>query len=66
MPFDADLPPQFLPRDPFRGSAARASGLITPGVLRGPRFRRLFPDIYVPADVDVTLIAQGAGRVPPR
>jgi len=56
MPFDADLPPQFLPRDPFRGSSARASGLITPGVLRGPRFRRLFPDIYVPADADVTLI----------
>ena len=55
MPFDADLPPQFLPRGPFRGSAARGSGLITPGVLRGPRFRRLFPDIYVPADVDVTL-----------
>ena len=55
MPFDADLPPLFLSRDPFRGSAARAAGLITPGVLRGPRFRRLFPDVYVPADVDVTL-----------
>ena len=31
------------------------SGLITPGVLRGPRFRRLFPDIYVAADIEVTL-----------
>jgi very-short-patch-repair endonuclease len=29
--------------------------LITAGVLRGPRFRRLFPDVYVAADVEVTL-----------
>ncbi len=27
-------------------------------MLRGPRFRRLFPDVYVPADVDVTLIVR--------
>jgi very-short-patch-repair endonuclease len=40
---------------PFRGSAAIATGLLTPGVLRGPRFRRLFPDIYVPADTEVDL-----------
>ena len=32
---------------PFRGSAARAAGLVTTDRLRGPRFRRLFPDIYV-------------------
>ena len=55
MPFDADLPPQFLPRDPFRGSSARASGLITPGVLREPRFRRLFPTSSPPMP-NVTLI----------
>jgi len=36
MPFDADLPPQFPLRDPFRGYSARASGLITPGVPRPP------------------------------
>ncbi|HYH30720.1 MAG TPA: DUF559 domain-containing protein [Pseudonocardia sp.] len=40
---------------PFRGSHAVAAGLLTRGVLRGPRFRRLFPDVYVPADVVVGL-----------
>jgi very-short-patch-repair endonuclease len=40
---------------PFRGSAATAAGLLTPGLLRGPRFRRLFPDIYVPAGAEVDL-----------
>ena len=34
---------------PFRGSAAVGAGLLTPGVLRGPRFTRLFPDVYVGA-----------------
>lgn len=34
---------------PFRGSSAVAAGALTAGVLRGPRFRRLYPDIYVPA-----------------
>src|SRR4051812_38754062 len=47
---------------PFRGSAAVASGLLTPGVLRGPRFTRLFPDVYVGAAVvvDLTLRARAA------
>jgi very-short-patch-repair endonuclease len=40
---------------PFRGSHAIAAGLLTPGVLRGPRFHRLFPDIYAPADAEVDL-----------
>jgi very-short-patch-repair endonuclease len=40
---------------PFRGSHAVAASLLTPAMLRGPRFRRLFPDIYVPADADVDL-----------
>jgi hypothetical protein len=34
---------------PFRGSEATARGLITWSRLRGPGFRRLFPDVYVPA-----------------
>ncbi|MEU7813777.1 DUF559 domain-containing protein [Pseudonocardia sp. NPDC049154] len=34
---------------PFRGSAAVAAGWVTPGQLRGPRFHRLFSDVYVPA-----------------
>jgi very-short-patch-repair endonuclease len=33
----------------FRGSAAIAAGLITPGRLRGKRFLRLFPDTYITA-----------------
>jgi hypothetical protein len=40
---------------PFRGSAAVAAGLITPGVLRGPRYQRLFPDVHAPADLDPDL-----------
>jgi very-short-patch-repair endonuclease len=47
---------------PFRGSEAVAAGLLTHAMLRGPRFRRLFPDIYVPADaeVDLTLLSRAA------
>ncbi len=47
---------------PFRGSRAVAAGLLTPAMLRGPRFRRLFPDIYVPAhaEVDLALLSRAA------
>ncbi|WP_337832299.1 endonuclease domain-containing protein [Pseudonocardia sp. TMWB2A] len=40
--------------EPFRGSEAVARGTVTPGRLRGPRFVRLFPDVYVSAVVPVT------------
>ncbi|HVX47315.1 MAG TPA: DUF559 domain-containing protein [Mycobacteriales bacterium] len=40
---------------PFIGSFAVAEGLVGRGALRGPRFVRLFPDIYVRADVRPTL-----------
>jgi hypothetical protein len=40
-------------RYPFRGSVAVASGRLTTAQLRGPRFRRLFPDVYIAADVSV-------------
>ncbi|ALL74523.1 hypothetical protein AD006_02810 [Pseudonocardia sp. EC080610-09] len=33
----------------FRGTAAVAAGLVTPGRLRGPSFERLLPDTYAPA-----------------
>jgi very-short-patch-repair endonuclease len=33
----------------FRGSRAVAAGLTTWSRLRGPRFQRLFPDVYAPA-----------------
>jgi hypothetical protein len=36
---------------PFRGSEAVRAGLLTWDDLRGPRFRRLGPDIHVAADV---------------
>jgi very-short-patch-repair endonuclease len=47
----------------FRGSAAVDAGLVTPGVLRGRRYRRLFPDVYAPAalDPDLALRARAAG-----
>jgi hypothetical protein len=34
---------------PFRGSEAVARGLLTKNHLRGRRYTRLFPDIYIPA-----------------
>jgi very-short-patch-repair endonuclease len=40
---------------PFRGSEAVAAGLVTRGVLRGGRYRRLFPDVYVPATLAADL-----------
>lgn len=47
---------------PFRGSVAVAAGLVTRNVLRGPRFRRLFPDVYVSSllPVDLALRARAA------
>jgi very-short-patch-repair endonuclease len=41
-------------RQPFRGTDAVAAGLVTPKVLRGTRFRRLFTGVYIRADVQVT------------
>lgn len=53
----------FAPDGPFRGSTAVAAGLLTRGVLRGPRFRRLFPDVYAPAHLkdDLALRSRAAG-----
>jgi hypothetical protein len=39
----------------FRGSVAVAAGLVTPGVLRGPRYRRLMPDVYAVRTLPVDL-----------
>lgn len=41
--------------DVFRGSEAVAAGLVTPDQLRGPRFRRVFPDVYAPASLTFDL-----------
>lgn len=36
----------------FRGSSAVAAGLTTLDRLRGPRFRRVFPDVYIRSEDD--------------
>ncbi len=41
--------PAELSHCPFRGGAAVRGGLVTWRQLTGPRYRRLFPDVYVPA-----------------
>lgn len=41
--------------DVFRGSAAVEAGRLSRRALRGPRYRRLFPDVYAPASLPVTL-----------
>jgi hypothetical protein len=50
----------------FRGSRAIAAGLVTRDRLRGPRFWRLFPDIYAqarPKPPDLLLRSLGAYRL---
>lgn len=37
----------------FRGSQARRAGEVTTATLRGPRWRRLFRDVYLPAGIPV-------------
>jgi hypothetical protein len=45
-------------RSPFRGSVAVSAGVLSRAVLAGPRFRRLFPDVYVRADVEPDLVVR--------
>ncbi|TQM38099.1 endonuclease domain-containing protein [Pseudonocardia cypriaca] len=45
---------------PFRGSAATTAALLSQGQLRGPRFRRLFPDVYAPAHLEPNLALRSA------
>jgi hypothetical protein len=40
---------------PFRGSSALASGALTRGVLYGPGYRRLYPDIHIAASAELDL-----------
>lgn len=62
------MPPKrgFDPRLPFTRADARAHG-ITDAELRGPRYQRLFHDVYAAADLLVTplLMAQAALRISP-
>ncbi|MGH3837316.1 MAG: endonuclease domain-containing protein [Pseudonocardiaceae bacterium] len=48
---------------PFRGSWAVRRGLVTKRVLRGPRYHRLFHDIYLRADASVDLAGRSRGAV---
>ena len=45
-------------REPFRGTEALAAGLLTADQLRGPRFRRVFPDVYLPSTLEPDLRAR--------
>jgi len=58
------LVPDALRGKAFRGSDAVSSGLLTPNQLRGPAWRRLFPDVYAHASLPVThlLRARTAAR----
>jgi hypothetical protein len=40
---------------PFRGSGALASGALTRGVLYGPGYRRLYPDVHIAASAELDL-----------
>ena len=46
--------PEQLSGRAFRGSTAVRRGLLTPNDLRGPAWRRLFPDVYADARLEVT------------
>jgi very-short-patch-repair endonuclease len=48
---------------PFSGSLLVAMGVLTEAELRGPRFRRLYPDVYLPAgtEADLAVRAYAAG-----
>ncbi len=52
---------------PFRGSEAVATGAVTASQLRGPQFRRIFRDVYVPAALPLTheVRCQGAALILP-
>lgn len=40
----------------FRGTEALASGRLTRAQLYGPRFRRMYPDLYLPAGLEPDLV----------
>jgi hypothetical protein len=46
--------PPSLMRDPFRGDAPVAAGLLTRSQLRGASWRRLYPCVYVAASLPIT------------
>jgi very-short-patch-repair endonuclease len=41
---------------PFRGDLARERGLVTRAGLVGPRYRRVYPNVYLPAGSPLTLV----------
>ncbi|MEU4428912.1 DUF559 domain-containing protein [Actinoplanes sp. NPDC024001] len=59
--------PIALSQKPFRGSSAIMNGLLTKGMLRGRRWRRLLPDVYVDRDtaLDHGLWCSAVGLVLP-
>jgi len=51
-PFD---PAAAVLAGPFRGTAVLAAGLLTRAQLYGPRYRRVYPDVYLPAGLALNL-----------
>src|SRR5882724_6008600 len=43
---------------PFRGDLARERGLVTRAGLAGPRYRQVFPNVYLPAGAPFTLASR--------
>ena len=40
---------------PFRGTAVLAAGVVARAQLYGPRYRRVYPDVYLPAGLELNL-----------
>jgi hypothetical protein len=49
---------------PFRGTEAVGRALLTWGQLRGPRYRRVFPDVYAPAELELDLGVRSRAAYP--
>jgi hypothetical protein len=64
MPTPAAVPAQLRTR-PYRGTAAIAYGALTRAPLRSSPWRRLFPDVHVHEDVEIThaLRVEAAARL---
>jgi len=54
-PLDPADPAEGVLAGPFRGTAVLAEGLLTRAQLYGPRYRRVYPDVYLPAGLKLDL-----------
>jgi len=61
--FGCDAGGVALDGGPFRGSRAVQLGGVTRDQLRGPRFRRLYTDVFLPVSEPADLAARSRGAV---